>query len=216
MTIVDSIVDTIGGRTEAQLAMRFAELLNLEARALAEAGAAVIQFDEPCFNVYIDKVKDWGMATLERAAQGVAATKAVHICYGYGTEDVKRWKTANRDWSHYETTLPLLARSSIDQVSVETAASGVDIAVIEALRGKDVLLGVIDVGSEAVETPETRRQRLHAALRYTDPGHLLRLHGLRHAAAVPQGCRGQAARARSRRGTGQRHALNRASLFKKH
>ena len=172
MTIVDSIVDTIGGRTEAQLAMRFAELLNLEARALAEAGAAVIQFDEPCFNVYTDKVKDWGMATLERAAQGVAATKAVHICYGYGTEDVKRWKTANRDWSHYEVTLPLLARSSIDQVSVETAASGVDIAVIEALRGKDVLLGVIDVGNEAIETPETVAQRLHAALRYTDPGHL--------------------------------------------
>jgi 5-methyltetrahydropteroyltriglutamate--homocysteine methyltransferase len=172
MTIVDSIVDTIGGRAEAQLAMRFAELLNQEARALADAGAAVIQFDEPCFNVYVDKVKDWGMATLERAAQGVAATKAVHICYGYGTEDVKRWKTANRDWSHYATTLPMLAKSCIDQVSVETAASGVDVAVIEALRGKDVLLGVIDVGSEAVETPETVAQRLHAALRYTDPGHL--------------------------------------------
>jgi 5-methyltetrahydropteroyltriglutamate--homocysteine methyltransferase len=172
MTIVDSIVDTVGGRTEAALAMRFAELLNLEARALAEAGAAVIQFDEPCFNVYVDKVKDWGLAALERAAEGVAATKAVHICYGYGTEDVRRWKTANRDWSHYETTLPLLAKSSIDQVSVETAASGVDIAVIEALRGKDVLLGVIDVGNESVETPEIVARRLHAALRYTEPGHL--------------------------------------------
>ncbi len=172
MTIVDSLVDTVGGRTEAALAMRFAELLNLEARALADAGAAVIQFDEPCFNVYVDKVKDWGLATLERAAEGVAATKAVHICYGYGTEDVKRWKSANRDWSHYESTLPLLAKSSIDQVSVETAASGVDVAVIEALRGKDVLLGVIDVGNELVETPEIVARRLHAALRYTDPGHL--------------------------------------------
>ena len=172
MTIVDSIVDTIGGRTEAALAMRFAELLNLEARALAKAGAAVIQFDEPCFNVYVDKVKDWGLATLERAAEGVAAIKAVHICYGYGTADVKRWKSANRDWSHYEATLPLLAKSSIDQVSVETAASGVDIGVIEALRGKDVLLGVIDVGSEAVETPQIVAQRLNAALRYSDPEHL--------------------------------------------
>lgn len=172
MTIVDSIVDTIGGRTEAELAMRFAELLNLEARALAAAGAAVIQFDEPCFNVYVDKVKDWGLAALERAAEGVTATKAVHICYGYGTEDVKRWKSANRDWSHYEATLPLLAKSSIDQISVETAASGVDVAVIEALRGKDVLLGVIDVGNETVETPEIVAQRLHAALRYTDPEHL--------------------------------------------
>ena len=172
MTIVDSLIDAIGGRSEEQLAMRFAELLNLEARALAEAGAAVMQFDEPCFNVYVDKVRDWGVAALERAAEGVTAKTGVHICYGYGTPDVKRWKSANRDWSHYENTLPLLAKSSIDQVSVETAASGVDIAVIEALRGKDVLLGVVDVGSEAVESPETVAERLHAALRYADPGHL--------------------------------------------
>ena len=172
MTIVDSLVDTVGGRSEAALAMRFAELLNLEARALSEAGAAVIQFDEPCFNVYVDKVEDWGIAALERAAEGVTAKKAVHICYGYGTADVKRWKNANSDWSHYEHTLPLLAKSSIDQVSIETAASGVDVAVIEALRGKDVLLGVVDVGSETVETAETVAERLHSALRYIDPGHL--------------------------------------------
>lgn len=172
MTIVDSLIDTMGGRTEERLAMRFAELLNAEALALDEAGADVIQFDEPCFNVYVDKVKDWGMAALERAARGVRATKAVHICYGYGVEEVKRWKSANTDWSHYETTLPLLARSSIDQVSVETAASGVDVAVVEALRGKDVLLGVVDVGQEAVERPEIVAERLHAALRYVDPHHL--------------------------------------------
>jgi len=172
MTIVDSIVDTVGGRTEAALAMRFAEVLNLEARALVNAGAAIIQFDEPCFNVYVDKVRDWGLDALERAAEGVSTTKAVHICYGYGTEDVKRWKSANRDWSHYETTLPLLAKSSIDQVSVETAASGVDISVVEALREKDVLLGVIDVGNETIETPEIVARRLDAALRYIDPEHL--------------------------------------------
>jgi 5-methyltetrahydropteroyltriglutamate--homocysteine methyltransferase len=172
MTIVDSLVDTVGGRSEEQLAFRFAELLNQEALALAEAGASVIQFDEPCFNVYVDKVRDWGMAALERAAQGVTVTKAVHICYGYGTADVKRWKSGNTDWSHYETTLPLLATSTIDQVSVETAASGVDVSVIGALRGKDVLLGVVDVGSEAVETAETVAGRLRAALKHTDPGHL--------------------------------------------
>lgn len=172
MTIVDTLVDTIGGRSEAELAMRFAELLNLEARALSDAGAAVVQFDEPCFNVYIDKVRDWGMAALERAAQGVGARKGVHICYGYGTPAVKRWKSANRDWSQYEHTLPLLAKSSIDQVSIETAASGVDVSVIEAIRGKDVLLGVVDVGNEAVESAETVAERLHAALRYADPGHL--------------------------------------------
>jgi 5-methyltetrahydropteroyltriglutamate--homocysteine methyltransferase len=172
MTIVDSLVDTIGGLTEEQLAYRFAELLNLEALALTEAGADTIQFDEPCFNVYIDKVKDWGVAALERAARGVTATKAVHICYGYGTADVKRWKSANSDWSHYEHTLPLLAKSSIDQVSIETAASGVDVSVVSALPGKDVLLGVVDVGSETVETAETVAERLRAALRHVRPGHL--------------------------------------------
>ena len=172
MTIVDSLIDTIGGRSEEQLAFRFAELLNREALALVEAGAATIQFDEPCFNVYVDKVKDWGIAALERAARGVGVTKAVHICYGYGTSDVKRWKTANTDWSHYEHTLPLLAASSIDQVSIETAASGVDVSVIEALRGKDVLLGVVDTGSETVESAEIVAGRLRAALRYVEPGHL--------------------------------------------
>jgi len=172
MTIVDSLVDTIGGRSEAHLAMRFAELLNLEARALSDAGAAVIQFDEPCFNVYVDKVRDWGITALERAMQGITARRAVHICYGYGTADVMRWKNANTDWSHYEHTLPLLAKSSIDQVSIETAASGVDVGVIEAIRDKEVMLGVIDVGNEAVETAEIVAERLHRALHYIDPGHL--------------------------------------------
>jgi 5-methyltetrahydropteroyltriglutamate--homocysteine methyltransferase len=117
-------------------------------------------------------VRDWGVAALERAAQGVTVTKAVHICYGYGTADVKRWKTANTDWSHYEATLPLLAKSTIDQVSVETAATGVDISVIAALEGKDVLVGVVDVGSETVESAELVADRLRAALKHTSPGHL--------------------------------------------
>ena len=172
MTIVDSLLDTVGGRGEADLALRFAEILNREALALSAAGADVVQFDEPCFNVYVDKVKDWGMAALERAARGVTATTAVHICYGYGTELVKRWKAQNRDWTHYEHTLPLLARSSIDQVSIETAASGVDVAVIESLAGKDVLLGVVDVGSETVETADAVATRLRAALDYVEPGRL--------------------------------------------
>ena len=171
MTICDTIADAHYGR-RADMAMAFAKVLNAEARELEALGADVIQFDEPCFNVYVDKVKDWGMAALERAAQGVTATKAIHICYGYGTAEVLRWKTSNTDWSHYEATLPLLAKSTIDQVSVETAASGVDIAVIEALRGKDVLLGVVDVGTDEVETPHVVAERLHAALRYVDPEHL--------------------------------------------
>ena len=73
MTIVDSVLDEHYGADEKSLALRFAELLNAEARELAAAGADVIQFDEPCFNVYVDKVADWGVAALERSAEGVTA-----------------------------------------------------------------------------------------------------------------------------------------------
>ena len=154
LTIVDSVVDEHYRADERELALRFAKLLNEEARALAEAGADVIQFDEPTFNVYVDKVRDWGVAALERCVDGVKATTAVHICYGYGISQVLAWKNSNRDWSHYSHTLPLLAESRIDQVSVECAASGVDPAVLRSLKNKDVLVGVIDVGTEEVETAE--------------------------------------------------------------
>jgi len=172
MTIVDSILDEHYGADEKSLALRFAELLNAEARELAAAGADVIQFDEPCFNVYVDKVADWGVAALERSAEGVTAKKAVHICYGYGTPSVLAWKSRNQDWGHYGKTLPLLAESSIDQVSVECAASGVDVSVLGVLKGKEVLLGVIDVGTENVETPELVAERIRKALPYVSPERL--------------------------------------------
>ena len=173
MTIVDSVLDEHYRADERSLALRFAELLNAEARELAAAGADVVQFDEPCFNVYLDKVRDWGIAALERAMAGVAAKKAVHICYGYGTPAVLAWKRQNRDWGQYGETLPLLADSSVDQVSVECAASGVDPSVLAVLRGKDVLLGVIDVGSEEVETPARVAERIRAALAHVAPERLL-------------------------------------------
>ena len=172
MTIVDSVLDEHYRADERTLALRFAELLNAEARELAAAGADVVQFDEPCFNIYLDKVRDWGLDALERACEGVSAKKAVHICYGYGVDAVLAWKTQNKDWGHYAVTLPLLARSSIDQVSVETAASGVDVSVLAALEGKDVLLGVIDVGTEAVETPALIAERIRRALPYVRPERL--------------------------------------------
>lgn len=82
------------------------------------------------------------MAALARASASVGTKTGVHICYGYGGSEVTDWKAANRDWSHYEQSLALVARTNIDEVSIETAAVGVDIDVIELLRGKDVLLGL--------------------------------------------------------------------------
>ena len=166
MTVADSLADQAGNRSRAELAMLFADVLNREARAMVAAGASIVQFDEPCFNIYIDEVGDWGVSALERAIDGLEAKTAVHICYGYGAEEIAAWKANNRDWSHYEISLPLVARTGIDQVSIETAASKVDVGVVELLAGKDVLLGVIDVGTETVETPVVVADRLRAALAY--------------------------------------------------
>jgi 5-methyltetrahydropteroyltriglutamate--homocysteine methyltransferase len=166
MTIVDSVADEHYHTDRRSLAMRFARILNAEARELASAGADVVQFDEPCFNIYLDEVESWGIEALEQCMDGVAARKAVHICYGYGTPAVLAWKTKNTDWGHYGVTLPLLARSNVDQVSVECAASGVDLSVLRELNGKDVLLGAIDVGTEEVEAPEVVASRIRGALEH--------------------------------------------------
>jgi len=172
MTMVDTTLDEFYRCDEESLAMRFAGLLNAEARALAAAGAAVVQFDEPCFNIYLDKVKAWGIRALEAAIAGVPCTTAIHICYSYGIPRVLAWKKRNTEWGQYGVTLPLLRETGIDQISVECAASGVDVAVLEGARRKDVLLGVIDVGTEEIESPELVATRIRKALPYVDPGRL--------------------------------------------
>ncbi len=173
MTIVDTVLDEHYREDEATLARRFAAIVNAEARALADAGADVIQLDEPCFNIYVDKVRAWGIDTLEQALDGVRATTAVHICYGYGIDRVLAWKKHNTSWGEYAVTLPLLAASSVRQVSVECAASGVDPAVLGTLDGKDVMVGVIDVGTEEIETPETVASRIRRALAHVPADRLL-------------------------------------------
>ena len=172
MTMVDTLSDAYYGSRE-KLAFAFAGILNEEARAIAAAGVDVIQFDEPAFNVYFDEVRDWGIAALERAAAGLECTKAVHICYGYGIKANIDWKkTLGREWRQYEETFPRLANSSIDQVSLECAHSHVPIELIGLLKGKDVLVGAIDVASDQVETPEEVAGVIREALRYV-PAHRL-------------------------------------------
>lgn len=166
MTMVDTLHDAHYHSRE-KLAWAFAEILNEEARAIEAAGADVIQFDEPAFNVYFDEVRDWGVATLERAAAGLHCTKAVHICYGYGIKANIDWKkTLGGEWRQYEQTFPRLAASSIDQVSLECAHSHVPIGLIALLEGKDVLVGAIDVATDRVETPEEVAEVIRAALRH--------------------------------------------------
>ena len=154
MTIVDTIADAHYG-DRVKMAMAFAALLNEEARGLAADGVDVIQFDEPAFNVYMDAAAGWGIEALHRAIDGVAATTAVHICYGYGIAANIAWKaTLGSEWLQYEKFFPALAKSRIDQVSLECIHSHVPMSVLRLLDGKDVLLGVIDVATDTIETPE--------------------------------------------------------------
>jgi 5-methyltetrahydropteroyltriglutamate--homocysteine methyltransferase len=172
MTICDTIADGHYGR-RADMAMAFAEVLNQEARDLEAAGVDVVQFDEPAFNVFMSDVKEWGVAALERAAQGLACTTAVHICYGYGIEANIRWKeTLGAEWRQYEEIFPALNASKIGQVSLECANSHVPMALIGLLKDKDVLLGAIDVATNRVETPEQVAAVIREATGYVDPAQI--------------------------------------------
>jgi 5-methyltetrahydropteroyltriglutamate--homocysteine methyltransferase len=166
MTIVDTVADRHYG-DRAKLAYAFAELLNQEARALQADGVDIVQFDEPAFNVYMDEVATWGIGALERAAQGLTCTTAVHICYGYGIQANLDWKkTLGDQWRQYEKVFPVLAKSSIDQVSLECIHSHVPPDLMALLKGKDVMVGVIDVASDEVETPEAVAETIANALRF--------------------------------------------------
>jgi 5-methyltetrahydropteroyltriglutamate--homocysteine methyltransferase len=166
MTIVDTIADAHYG-DRVKMAMAFASLLNAEARALEADGVDVIQFDEPAFNVYMREVKDWGIEALHRAIDGLRCTTAVHICYGYGIKANIDWKaTLGSEWRQYEEIFPALASSRIDQVSVECRKSRVPIALLKLLDGKDVQVGVIDVASDEIESPDEVAAVIGEAAKY--------------------------------------------------
>ena len=175
MTIVDTVADRFYG-DRVKMAFAFAELLNQEALALQADGVDVIQFDEPAFNAYMAEAADWGVKALERAAQGLkaqgaangrACTTAVHICYGYGIKANVDWKQSlGQEWRQYEQIFPALAASSIDQVSLECIHSRVPPELMALLKGKDVMVGVIDVASDLIETAEEVADTIGRALQF--------------------------------------------------
>ena len=166
MTIIDTIADKHYG-DRVKMAFAFADLLNAEARALEADGVDVIQFDEPAFNVYMKEVPTWGIEALHRAIEGLRCTTAVHICYGYGIKANIDWKaTLGSEWRQYEEIFPALADSRIDQVSVECRRSRVPIALLKLLDGKDVQVGVIDVASDEIESPDEVAAVIGEAAKY--------------------------------------------------
>lgn len=168
MTMIDTLYDG-HYKSREKLAWEFARILNQEAKDLEAAGVDIIQFDEPAFNVFFDEVNDWGIAALERAIEGLKCETAVHICYGYGIKANTYWKkTLGNEWRQYEEIFPKLQQSNIDIVSLECQNSRVPMDLIELIRGKKVMVGAIDVATNAIETPEEVADTLRKALQFVD------------------------------------------------
>lgn len=173
MTICDTIADAHYGR-RCDMAMAFAALLNQEALELESLGVDVIQFDEPAFNAFMDDVNEWGIAALERATEGLSCKTAVHICYGYGIQQNIDWKAGlGEEWRQYETIFPSINGSRIDQVSLECAGSKVPLSLLGLLPDKELLVGVIDVAAQEIETPQEVCATINEALRYVAAERLL-------------------------------------------
>lgn len=168
MTMIDTLYDA-HYKSREKLAWEFAGILNQEARELEAAGVDIIQFDEPAFNVFFDEVNDWGIATLERAIEGLRCETAVHICYGYGIKANTDWKkTLGSEWRQYEEIFPKLQASNIDIISLECQNSRVPMELLELVRGKKVMVGAIDVATNVIETPEQVADTLRKALQFVD------------------------------------------------
>jgi 5-methyltetrahydropteroyltriglutamate--homocysteine methyltransferase len=157
-------IDHYGGSRQLA-AMDYAVALNAEIRDLFSAGADVVQIDEPYMQARPVEARDFGLAALNRALEGVSGTTAVHICFGYAA-------IIHARPSGY-SFLPELAGCSCQQVSVETAQSALDCSVLAGLKGKKVMLGVIDLADPAAESPETVAARIRRALPYVDAADLI-------------------------------------------
>ena len=151
--------------TEAELAEAYAAAVHDEIVDLFAAGADIVQIDEPYMQARPEKAREFGLAAVERALDGVTGTTAVHICFGYAA--------IIHDRPSAYSFLPEMATCSCHQISIETAQSGIDTAVLERLPAKQIILGVIDLDDHAVEAPETVATRIRRALPYKRPDELI-------------------------------------------
>ena len=166
MTVVDSTFDAYYGN-ERDFALAVAAAINREALELDKLGPAVIQFDEPVFSRYPEKVADWGIEALDRCAAGLNAATAVHVCYSYAMPGVPRPIKPS-----YPVILAELERSAIDQLALEFEAPGLDPALLELCPSKTVLFGCVDNANDTVESPEHIAERLLQAARHHHPERL--------------------------------------------
>jgi 5-methyltetrahydropteroyltriglutamate--homocysteine methyltransferase len=152
-------------KDEVALAMDYAAAVNAEIKDLFAAGADIVQIDEPYMQARPDKAKRFGVDVLNRALEGIVGTTAVHICFGYAAIIHERP-------SGY-SFLPELQGTAVRQVSIETAQSKLDCAVLEKLPGKSIMLGVIDLSDMTVETPDIVAGRIRRGLKHVAPERII-------------------------------------------
>jgi len=152
-----------------RLALDLAAALNEEIRDLVAAGVDVIQIDEPYMQARVEQARQFAIPAINRALEGVQATTVLHTCFGYGVLVGKKDDTAYQAYPFLEE----LKDAAVDQISIEAAQPRLDLAVLERLGDKTVMLGVIDCGTEDVETVETVADRIRAALRHLPPARLV-------------------------------------------
>ncbi|MEA2176879.1 MAG: 5-methyltetrahydropteroyltriglutamate--homocysteine methyltransferase, partial [Solirubrobacteraceae bacterium] len=151
---------------EEERAYAFADAVREEIADLFAAGADVVQLDEPWMEARTEQARAFGLETLRRALDGITGTTALHICFGYPTFMGKGRAGEYR-------FLPELADSPLDQISIETAQSGLDLAVLERLEGKSIILGVLALDTADVESADEVAQRIRRALPHKRPEELI-------------------------------------------
>ncbi|HTW75240.1 MAG TPA: hypothetical protein VMD56_10025 [Steroidobacteraceae bacterium] len=157
-------IDHYGG-SRALAAMDYAAAVNAEIHDLFAAGADIVQLDEPYLAARPEEARGFGLAALERALEGVTGTTAVHVCFGYAA-------IVHERPSAY-SFLPELAACACRQISIETAQARLDCSVLAALRGKQIILGVLDLSSMQIESPQDVAARIRRALPYVDAANII-------------------------------------------
>lgn len=152
-------------KDEAEMALDYAAAVNAEMRDLFAAGADIVQIDEPYMQARPEKAREFGLAAVNRALEGITGRTALHICFGYAA-------VIHARPSGY-SFLPELAGCCVHQISLETAQSSLDTSVLEKLRGKTIILGVLDLSDPTVETPEVVAARIRRALPHVEPENVI-------------------------------------------
>ena len=154
-------------KDDEEMAMDFAAAVNEEALDLQRAGADIIQFDEPWLRNDPEAAKRYAVKAINRALQGITVPTVVHLCFGYAAVVPGASKPTGYSF------LPGLSDTIAQQISIEAAQPKLDLGVLKDLAGKKIMLGVLDLGDNNVETPETVAQRIRAGLKYVKPENLI-------------------------------------------